>query len=406
MTDAPAPPPGAPAAPAPAVPPGAPTVWYPPAPKPAPFAEGQGVPYHRLLRAQPGYRWWKPLLALGVAALYVLVASLLLTVVLLVVGVAIGAVPFDVDEGLVAFQAWVTGLTEPDIADPFQFVFLVLSVAIWLPCVPLAMLTVGLRPVGFVHSVVGRLRARVLAPFLALSLLVGGLIMLSVLVPAWIAGEPIEVTTPGGTLAVLVVLVVLLTPFQAAAEEYVFRGLLFQIFGSWLRWMPLAVVVPTGLFIAGHSYDWWGLADVGLFGLAACYLVWRTGGLEAGIAWHSVNNIVSFLILASGISGTTSLQSSTGAGVGEHLISLGLSVLTTGVFLGGAELIVRRTRLVRTRPYVAPPAPVPWAWGPRGWEPAPWLVPGAEGAATAAAGSEAYGTPDDGAGPGAPRPLG
>ena len=36
------------------------------------------------------------------------------------------------------------------------------------------------------------------------------------------------------------------------------------------------------------------LADLGCFAVGACLLVCRTGGLEAGIALHSVNNVLLF----------------------------------------------------------------------------------------------------------------
>ena len=109
-------------------------------------------------------------------------------------------------------------------------------------------------------------------------------------------------------------------PFQAAAEEYVFRGILMQTLGAWVRWAPLAIVLPTVLFAFGHIYDVWGLLDVAAFGLAAAWITWRTGGLEAGIVMHTVNNVVLFLLLASGVLGGTAVTSDGGSpfALGSH----------------------------------------------------------------------------------------
>jgi membrane protease YdiL (CAAX protease family) len=92
-------------------------------------------------------------------------------------------------------------------------------------------------------------------------------------------------------------LVILLTsPLQAAAEEYFFRGYLLQ---------ALHTAAPQGSFfgVVGSAAVFallHGTQDIPLFvnrfafGLLAGYLAVRTGGLEAGIAAHVVNNVVAF----------------------------------------------------------------------------------------------------------------
>jgi len=99
--------------------------------------------------------------------------------------------------------------------------------------------------------------------------------------------------------------IVLLVPFQAAAEEYIFRGWLLQAIGSWTfetRGGLLAKVFGTAWpaillsalpFIAGHAYTDWGILDIGAFAVAAGWVTVQTGGLEAAIALHVVNNMVS-----------------------------------------------------------------------------------------------------------------
>ena len=43
--------------------------------------------------------------------------------------------------------------------------------------------------------------------------------------------------------------------------------------------------------------DVWIWIDIGSLAVAACWLAWRTGGIEAGIALHVVNNLaVTFAV--------------------------------------------------------------------------------------------------------------
>jgi membrane protease YdiL (CAAX protease family) len=94
-----------------------------------------------------------------------------------------------------------------------------------------------------------------------------------------------------------------LVPFQAAGEEYVFRGWLLQISGArfaspWVCALPQAV-----LFAAVHGWGTpWGFVDLTVFGLVAGLLTIRTGGLEAAIALHVLTNVLA-LGLASAVVG-------------------------------------------------------------------------------------------------------
>src|SRR4029078_8399002 len=106
-----------------------------------------------------------------------------------------------------------------------------------------------------------------------------------------VSSQPSDLTTPTFHY---VLVIVLLTPFQTAAEEYLFRGYLTQAFGGVFHRAWVAVVVPAFLFGLAH-----GLGqsppvffDRFAFGLVAGVLVVMTGGLEAGIAMHVLNNFV------------------------------------------------------------------------------------------------------------------
>ena len=64
-------------------------------PAPAPESLRTSPPslrYHRLLRALPAYRWWKPLVALVLAAVFWIVFQTIVTLVLLVVALDLTSV--------------------------------------------------------------------------------------------------------------------------------------------------------------------------------------------------------------------------------------------------------------------------------------------------------------------------
>lgn len=97
------------------------------------------------------------------------------------------------------------------------------------------------------------------------------------------------------TTVAFIAVILISTPLQAMGEEYAFRGYLMQAFGSLTKSPWFAIVLSAGLFTAAHaSQNPPLLADRFAFGLLAGYLVLRTGGLEAGIALHILNNFAAF----------------------------------------------------------------------------------------------------------------
>ena len=93
----------------------------------------------------------------------------------------------------------------------------------------------------------------------------------------------------------------LTTPLQSAAEEYLFRGYLSQAIAGWIRrpavGAVVAAVVTAALFSLAHAPgDLPTFLDRFAFGLAASAVVWLTGGLEAAIVLHAVNNVLVFVL--------------------------------------------------------------------------------------------------------------
>ena len=160
-----------------------------------------------------------------------------------------------------------------------------------------------------------------------------------VLLPLWVIylglGQvlfPPQSPRPEQWLAFLII-VLLTTPLQCAAEEYAFRGWILQNVGTWIRPPVVAIVISTVLsavtFALAHSsLDPFVLADIGLFAVVAVFLTWRTGGLEAAIAMHTVNNVLIFvsIVIFGGWAEALVGPETTGS-----VITLGLSVVVDAI---------------------------------------------------------------------------
>lgn len=272
--------------------------------RPAPYAgspaPGHGDPtgatgqlgYHEIARAGRAGRggWWS-LLGVVLAIAGFVLASVIVTW---------GFFLYYAVSGQDASEA-VSALVELDDIGSAGILYLLLSISAAIPLTWLAHVAVtGLRP-GWLSSVAGRLRWRYLLASLGTSvvaLLVA--IALGSVLPGTtvtgVEGDGVDITSEVTTI--LLILVVLV-PFQAAAEEYVFRGLLTQSFGSFSGRRNLAralgVLGPALLFALAHGSQSLPIfLDRFSFGVVAGVLVILTGGLEAGIAYHVVNNYAAF----------------------------------------------------------------------------------------------------------------
>ena len=257
---------------------------------------GPGLPYHLVLRAgRPG--WWRP--ALGVAALaagLLLFAPLVWMVPFLVwFAVSGGEVLTSMDRML--------DLTQPT---PLGLAYLNLVLASAIPLTWLLVRTLhGLRP-RWLSSVVPRLRWRYFVACFGLSIAALFVtVVVSAVLPSQGTGPELsgQLNDFTRTTRDFLLVLVLLTPLQAAGEEYAFRGYLAQAFGGIFGNRVAAVVGPATLFALAHGVGQSPpiFFDRLAFGLVAGTLVILTGGLEAAIAMHVLNNWLAFgLALAYG----------------------------------------------------------------------------------------------------------
>ncbi len=291
---------------------------FPARPEPLPV---EPQPYHQFYRA-PAFRWWKPL-----------VAILLFLVIYVAVAMILG-----VGAGLAYFAALSSsGQPLPQGVEDFDPAVLFIGnnilVALGMPIGLLAHRIVYRQSPRWLSSVAGGFRWR---PFWRFLLIAAGGLAVSTVAQAMLSGGFGEVRWNGYSL-VLILTIVLTTPFQCAAEEYTMRGLLLRSVGSWFArpWLGLAagLVVNAVVFMFLHGAgDPWLNAFYLLFATLATFLVWRTGGLEAAVALHVANNVISESLLPFQPDEWASLFNRE-AGVGDPTILIQMGIVVVVVAL-------------------------------------------------------------------------
>ena len=159
-------------------------------------------------------------------------------------------------------------------------------------------------------------------------------------------GAPLPTLQPQDGYWTFLVVILLTSPLQAAAEEFFFRGYLLQAFQTLAPRTPwFGVICSALLFALFHGTQNLPLfLDRFAFGLLAGALVVRTGGLEAAIGAHVVNNLMAFSY--AGLYSTIAQVKATQT-IGW--IDLVWDLVGFGLFTALAMLLGRRLRLdVRT----------------------------------------------------------
>ncbi|WP_079107749.1 CPBP family intramembrane glutamic endopeptidase [Streptomyces sp. NRRL S-1521] len=272
-----------------AAPPAGPYPPYAPHPyEPEPPYVSPPLPYHRLALVTGRHRWWRPVSGTALVLGGAVAAALLVLLGAEIAGAALGK-PVDKD----GLRVW-GGIG--------QMAQGLLSLALLLPVVFLAARWVQRRPGGTVSSVVGRLRWDWLVRCLLLALpLVAASLGVMLLLPG-ASGDGTDDMVWAGLPDFLLglAMVCVLVPFQAAAEEYVFRGWLTQAVGAWCRSPWVAILPQAPLFAAAHGWGTpWGFLDLVVFALVTGVLTLRTGGLEAAIGLHVISNLLAMGLSAA-----------------------------------------------------------------------------------------------------------
>ena len=327
---------------------GAPQQWPPPQGSWGPAAPGRPLPrfphpepreYHQMLRTW-NYAWWKPVLGIVLVALGMVVVAPLLLLPVLIFGVMV--------EGGSFWENFEKAATLEAVG-PASLLYLNLTLgSAILVCWLVIRYVHRMRP-RWLTSVVPKMRWKLFFIFVGISVVaLVAQIGVSLVMPGEqqsdFSGAVNELTT---TTVLLAAIVLLTTPFQAAGEEYVFRGYLMQALGSLTRSKWAALLLTSTLFAMAHGVQNFPLFfDRFMFGLIAGWLVIRTGGLEAGIAMHILNNFLAFGYALTFSDLSSSLNVSE---VGWENIPLTLT--QAGVYAGLVLLVARKMDVQRrTRP--------------------------------------------------------
>lgn len=318
------------------------------------FPHPEPTPYHQMLRTWT-YRWWRPVVGLLVLGAGFLVVQVLVAAAIVVLAVAS---PGDVLENL-------STLADLDDVGPAFLLLLNLSLG--------AMILVSWAAIRIAHrmrprwlaSVAPKMRwgfffACVGVSVIALAAQLG----VSMVVPAGgDASLSPELNDFTGRTVGLAIIVLFTTPFQAAGEEYLFRGYLLQVAGSMLKFNKSraaelvskwgAILLTSLLFAAAHGAQNFPLFfDRFAFGFIAGWLIIRTGGLEAGIAMHILNNFFALgaALLFGDIGSSLSVSEAS-------WWNIPITVTQAGVYAGLVVLLaVRMNVQTRTRPPAEPPS--------------------------------------------------
>jgi CAAX protease family protein len=267
-----------------------------------------GTPFHRLARTAKN-AWWRPIvgtLFLGAGVLFISA------------GVLLG---WEIVHGLITGEFSQPQGNNIFPSDTENLAVTLVMLGVLTPFVMFTAWLVQRRPFWSVASVVNRIRWRWMLlccvpalGYLALSYGLG--LLVDVIFP----GQDSATAGDGGSwvgfgaFVVPALVIICLVPFQSAAEEFLFRGWLIQAVGAYGpdqkegrgRWVRAVfrspwpgIVVGGAAFVAGHGYTGWAMVDIFLFALTVGWLAVRTGGLEAGIALHVLNNLLAFLLPAA-----------------------------------------------------------------------------------------------------------
>ena len=252
------------------------------------------------------YKWYKPLISL----VLVLIVYFVFQIILLVV--------FNFIYGESVINGILFGGYETLNTSDASVYFSYISIAVFIPAIYIASKIVRDRPFSSYASSRGGWNWKLYFKCLLIPLVVYVVVnVASILI------DKNPKTSTSQVSLITMVLSLILIPLQCIAEEYVFRGALMQALGSWFKIPILAIVIQAILFALLHSYDALGVVSIAISGVVFGLLAWRTNGIEAGAAIHSINNLMGFYIVALGLGSISSKVSIT-----EFIVDVALTLIS------------------------------------------------------------------------------
>ena len=252
------------------------------------------------------YKWYKPLISL----VLVLIVYFVFQIILLVV--------FNFIYGESVINGILFGGYETLNTSDASVYFSYISIAVFIPAIYIASKIVRDRPFSSYASSRGGWNWKLYFKCLLIPLVVYVVVnVASILI------DKNPKTSTSQVSLITMVLSLILIPLQCIAEEYVFRGALMQALGSWFKIPILAIVIQAIIFALLHSYDALGVVSIAISGVVYGLLAWRSNGIEAGAAIHSINNLMGFYIVALGLGSISSKVSIT-----EFIVDVALTLIS------------------------------------------------------------------------------
>lgn len=232
------------------------------------------------------YKWYKPILVFIIGVITYLILSLLLSLI------------FEVAYGEHLTNSILNGGYEVMNSEIGQ-IFTDLGVIIMLPSLYIGAKIVKDRPFSSYASSRGGWNYKLYFKSLVIPFII--MIIFEGISVAFNGAEGTSHFSIGFFIACLI-----LVPLQCIAEEYVFRGLIMQTFGSWLNIPVLAVILQSIVFGIMHGYNSLGNISIVISGLLMGILAWKSNGIEVSSAMHTANNLTLALFVMFGLSVTSS----------------------------------------------------------------------------------------------------
>ncbi len=238
------------------------------------------------LKNEPGYKKWKPIVAFLVMLAFYFIFGLLALGIQATFQAATGTL----DPASFGMGGNPANYIDIDFTNPFDIFFNMLQVIVIIPAVALGMKFTKLGGLKTLKSNERKLRLNRIVSFVPLLIvLYAAETVVSALIGA-ATGNPLGAFR--FPVAALIV-VLLFIPFQAAAEEFLCRGFLLQTIKSWIPCAWAAVIGQALLFALMHGYNPLGNLEILISGLFFGLAAVKTGGLEAPIAMHMINNLAA-----------------------------------------------------------------------------------------------------------------
>ncbi len=239
------------------------------------------------------YKWYKPLITIVLVAILYIIFEAILTFT------------FQAIYGENVMRSLASGGYETLNTSDVSVYFSYLSMVLFAPAIYIASKIVSYRPFSSYSSSRGGWNWKIYFKCLSIPLAVYLIFLLASLLLSKPSGGKTQVS-----LMAMVISLFLISA-QCIVEEHVFRGLLMQTFGAWFKNPIVAIIVQAIIFAIVHSYNPIGVISIGISGILYGFLSWRTSGLEASSAIHSINNLMAFFTVALGISSISSTVSYT-----------------------------------------------------------------------------------------------